>query len=221
MKFTSTLIAAVFASSAAAQVNIDDTINRAIAQALDPLIGGGDATNTTADDVDVGVFPAAGGVEVTNNVFVNITNPYAYVTETVTAYVTYCPSFSTYSNGSKTYTATSSIWSTVTNCPSLCTISNAVGAAPTVKPFNGTVPKPGVAAPYSNSTVAAAPSKGPSGTISIGAAESVVTVTAAASKTSPAAGGSTSPAAFQGAGVQVSASMTALAGIVGFVIYAL
>jgi hypothetical protein len=47
----------------------------------------------------------------------------AWVTETVTAYKTYCPSATKFTKGTKTYTATQQTWVTVTNCPNKCTIS--------------------------------------------------------------------------------------------------
>jgi hypothetical protein len=46
-----------------------------------------------------------------------------WVTETVTAYKTYCPSATKFTKGTKTYTATQQTWVTVTDCLQKCTIS--------------------------------------------------------------------------------------------------
>ena len=71
-----------------------------------------------------------------------------WVTETVTAYKTYCPSATQFTKGTKTYTATQQTWVTVTDCPKKCTISYQPGPQPTVVPVvpvpvkNTTVPAP-------------------------------------------------------------------------------
>ena len=71
----------------------------------------------------------------------------AWVTETVTAYKTYCPSATKFTKGTKTYTATQQTWVTVTNCPNKCTISYQP-AKPSIVPIgpapakNGTAPVP-------------------------------------------------------------------------------
>ena len=71
----------------------------------------------------------------------------AWVTETVTAYKTYCPSATKFTKGTKTYTATQQTWVTVTNCPNKCTISYQP-AKPSIVPIgpapakNGTTPVP-------------------------------------------------------------------------------
>jgi hypothetical protein len=57
-----------------------------------------------------------------NNYWGNTTKP-AWVTETVTAYKTYCPSPTQFTKGNKTYTAPKQTWVTVTDCPNKCTIS--------------------------------------------------------------------------------------------------
>lgn len=79
----------------------------------------------------------------------------AWVTQTVTAYETYCPKKTTWThtNGgkTKTYTGSKKQWVTVTDCPTAgCTISNQVGHKPTVVPV-GYNPK------YQNGTVPATP----------------------------------------------------------------
>lgn len=62
-------------------------------------------------------------------------NSTAWITQTVTAYQTYCPASTKFKHGTKTYTATAQTWVTVTDCPKLCTISNQAGAKPTVAPI--------------------------------------------------------------------------------------
>jgi hypothetical protein len=71
----------------------------------------------------------------------------AYVTQTVTAYETFCPKKTTFTHGTKTYTGHKKQWVTVTDCSPACTISNQVGQKPSVVPagmnpryVNGTVP---------------------------------------------------------------------------------
>jgi hypothetical protein len=61
-------------------------------------------------------------------------NSTAWITQTVTAYETYCPTSTKFKHGTKNYTATAPTWVTVTDCPKLCTISNQAGAKPTVVP---------------------------------------------------------------------------------------
>ncbi|KAH9220836.1 hypothetical protein DL95DRAFT_442464 [Leptodontidium sp. 2 PMI_412] len=73
----------------------------------------------------------------------------AVVTRTVTAYETYCPKSTTFTEGTKTYTATKEEWVTVKNCPKKCTITYNP-SKPTVLPV-GQTPK------YGNSTIAACP----------------------------------------------------------------
>lgn len=70
----------------------------------------------------------------------------ALVTRTVTAYETYCPSSTKFTEGTKTYTATKEQWVTVTDCPNQCTITYNP-SKPTVVPVahapkwnNGTAP---------------------------------------------------------------------------------
>ncbi|KAL2073500.1 hypothetical protein VTL71DRAFT_10826 [Oculimacula yallundae] len=69
----------------------------------------------------------------------------AEVTRTVTAYETYCPSSTTFTEGTKTYTATKEEWVTVAHCPSKCTI--------TYNPAHPTVLPVGYAPKYGNHTV--------------------------------------------------------------------
>jgi hypothetical protein len=58
-----------------------------------------------------------------------------YVTQTVTGYITFCPTPTSWVQGKKTYSATASQWVTITACPNLCTISNAVGKPHTIVPI--------------------------------------------------------------------------------------
>jgi hypothetical protein len=74
----------------------------------------------------------------------------AWVTQTVTAYKTYCPSATTFTKGTKTYTATQQTWVTVTHCPNKCVISYQPGK-PSIVPI-GPPPKP---APAKNDTAPA------------------------------------------------------------------
>ncbi|KUJ13313.1 uncharacterized protein LY89DRAFT_737292, partial [Mollisia scopiformis] len=83
----------------------------------------------------------------------------AYITQTVTAYETYCPKKTIFTHGTKTYTGLKKQWVTVTDCSPACTISNKAGQKPTVVPVganpkynNGTVPA---------TTTVAAPGKTP------------------------------------------------------------
>ncbi|KAH7407433.1 hypothetical protein BKA64DRAFT_640364 [Cadophora sp. MPI-SDFR-AT-0126] len=86
-------------------------------------------------------------------VFGQTAAPYAnttsVVTRTVTAYETYCPQPTTFTQGTKTYTATKEGWVTVKHCPKKCTITY-TPSKPTVMPI-GEKPK------YNNGTVPACP----------------------------------------------------------------
>ncbi|KAF8847764.1 hypothetical protein BDZ45DRAFT_733372 [Acephala macrosclerotiorum] len=102
---------------------------------------------------------ATGAVALTTGSSSNSTTTTAWVTQTVTAYETYCPKKTTwtYTNGgkTKTYTGSKKQWVTVTDCPTAgCTISNKVGYKPTVVPV-GYNPK------YQNGTVPATPTAVP------------------------------------------------------------
>ncbi|KAH7356960.1 hypothetical protein BKA65DRAFT_592497 [Rhexocercosporidium sp. MPI-PUGE-AT-0058] len=76
-------------------------------------------------------------------------NTTAVVTRTVTAYETYCPKSTTFTEGTKTYTATKEEWITVKNCPKKCTI--------TYNPHKPTVVPVGEAPKYGNNTVPVVP----------------------------------------------------------------
>lgn len=66
--------------------------------------------------------------------------PSAFTTQTVTAYITYCPTQTTFSLGSQTYVGTKSQWVTVTNCVPYCTISNPVGVPASIIPVAAVAP---------------------------------------------------------------------------------
>jgi len=63
--------------------------------------------------------------------------PNTTTTEVVTAYTTVCPAATTFTQGTKTYTATAGETITVTNCP--CTIKKTTSVPTTMKPV-GTAP---------------------------------------------------------------------------------
>ncbi|KAE8450745.1 hypothetical protein EG329_005658 [Mollisiaceae sp. DMI_Dod_QoI] len=67
------------------------------------------------------------------------TTAVAYITQTVTAYETYCPTGTTFQvpQGTQTYTARKKQWVTVTECVPYCTISNEAGTKPSVVPVGG------------------------------------------------------------------------------------
>ncbi|KAH6666861.1 putative clock-controlled protein 6 [Halenospora varia] len=65
----------------------------------------------------------------------------AYTTEVVTSYTTFCPEATTFTQGTKTYTATASETVTITDCP--CTIKKPKPTSPPVgptSPANATIP---------------------------------------------------------------------------------
>ncbi len=80
----------------------------------------------------------------------------AWITQTVTAYKTYCPTATKFTKGTKTYTATQQTWVTVTDCPKKCTISYQP-SKPSIIPVVP-VPKP-APAPAKNGTVPVIPAK--------------------------------------------------------------
>ncbi|XMA13013.1 hypothetical protein WAI453_005804 [Rhynchosporium graminicola] len=99
---------------------------------------------TTALLVVAAIAPVFGHIAAGTTGMVNVTVT-ASVTRTVTAYETFCPDPTTFTEGTKTYTATAEEWITVKECPHKCTITYDP-AYPTVLPV-GEVPK------YGNKTV--------------------------------------------------------------------
>lgn len=65
-------------------------------------------------------------------------NATTVVSQTVSAYETYCPESTTFTQGTQTYTASKKQWVTVTDCSPLCTITNVPGVKPTVVPYKVT-----------------------------------------------------------------------------------
>lgn len=52
-----------------------------------------------------------------------------YVTETLTAFTTYCPEATKITQGGKTYTVTEATSLTITDCPGGCTVTKPVSSA--------------------------------------------------------------------------------------------
>merc|ERR1712230_183722 len=72
--------------------------------------------------------------------------PVVYTTLTTDIYTTYCPEATTFTRGTKTYTATASETLTITDCP--CTYSHPVTGTPKPTPSSYVAPPPSTNATY-------------------------------------------------------------------------
>ncbi|KAK0100903.1 hypothetical protein ONS95_007347 [Cadophora gregata] len=95
------------------------------------------------------IFAIAAAAPVLGNTAGPYDNTTSVITRTVTAYETYCPKPTTFTEGTKTYTATKDEWVTVKHCPMKCTI--------TYNPSNPTVVPVGEKPKYNNGTIPACP----------------------------------------------------------------